>query len=167
MVRKKPVDHSLDDTVKLERVLFDKERAKFWTLVATFVLSVFGVTQSSLLMGDGSKNKEDVTVLVRQLNDVVLPQIQKELDMLRLENLELRERLGRVDAYWNIVVGAKQGGLRDLNLGTTAKAGKEIRLEQEANAVKLAPPVFKSKPLSKIDLSGFMLAPVEQKELGY
>ena len=146
---------------------FDKERAKFWTNVLLGVVAIYGATQSTLLMGDGSKNKEDVSVLVKQLNDVVLPQIQKELDMLRRENLELRERLGRVDAYWNIVVNSKQGGLRDLNLGTTAKAGKEIRLEQEANAAKLVVPEFKPRVLTKIDLSGYMLEPVIQKELGY
>lgn len=146
---------------------FDKERAKFWTNVLLGVVAIYGATQSTLLMGDGSKNKEDVSVLVKQLNEIVLPQIQKELDMLRQENINLHERIARVDTYFSIVRDSKAGGLRDLNLGTTAKAGKEIRLEQEANAAKLVVPEFKPKKLTKIDLSGYMLEPVIQKELGY
>jgi hypothetical protein len=143
-------DHSLDETVKLERVLLDKERVKFWVLIISLLAGLIGTTQSTMLWGDGSKNKEDMGILVEQLNNTVLPQIQKELELLRADNIVLHERLATISICNELYKDIQ----KEMKLPVTGGKGKENREAQEAALIKLQPPeeLFKARPAMKLSL---------------
>lgn len=142
-------DRSLDNTVKLEMVLFNKERIKFWTLMLSVAAGIYASAMSTLTNNRGAK-EESLKELVRQVNEVVLPDIQKELELLRADNVVLHERLASCEIYRDLIREIQ----KDMKLPVTGGKGKENKEAQAAALMKLAPPeeLFSKKPLPRLNI---------------
>lgn len=140
------------------------EKWKFWTLVVTAGVSIYASTISTFINSNGAK-EASLKELVRQVNEVVLPDIQKELELLREDNIKIRERLAGMEIYRDLIREMQ----KEFRLPVTGGKGKENREAQEASALKLAPPpeMFHKKPLKRLDISSYAVDAPTEEPTGY